>query len=184
MILINKLVNKGIINEEDKDLYKYSFNILKGYIFFAIIVILGNLFTKNFKETSLFLLVFFSLRRHCGGFHFDNKITCMIFSIILTLLIPIIINHIFLTHLQIILLQLLISMILMIFPIIEIPQKSLTTIEKIQYKITSIKFLLLLLFVNCICFIHSFYKISAVLLFSLLVTFLSVLVGYFKYMCI
>ena len=90
MNLIDKLITRGIIRKEDTDLYEYSINILKSYIFFTIIIILANLFTKNFKSTILFLIIFFSLRKYCGGFHFDHKLTCFLFSVVLTILIPII----------------------------------------------------------------------------------------------
>lgn len=182
MNLINKLVTKRIINKEDTDLYEYSFNILKSYIFFAMIVVLGNLFTKNFGTTILFLIIFFSLRKYCGGFHFNHKLTCYAFSIILTLLVPVISNHIFIARLHIILLQLFISVMLIFFPIIEIPQKNLTTDEKKHYKVASIKILIILLIINCICLLFYFYKICIIFLISLLVTFLSVLFGFLKYM--
>ena len=71
---------------------------------------------------------------------------------------------------------------LIFFPIIEIPQKNLTTDEKKHYKVASIKILIILLIINCICLLFYFYKICIIFLISLLVTFLSVLFGFLKYM--
>lgn len=182
MNLIDKLITRGIIKKEDTDLYEYSINILKSYIFFTIIIILANLFTKNFKSTILFLIIFFSLRKYCGGFHFDHKLTCFLFSVVLTILIPIISNYLFMSSLNIIFLQLVISILLICFPIIEIPQKKLIDTEKKHYKLVSIKILFTLFIVNICCLYFKFYKISIIFLISIILSFFSVLFGYFKYM--
>ena len=183
MNLINKLIVEEIINKKDADLYEYSFNILKSYIFFIIIIVIANIFTKKFETTIVFLIIFISLRKYCGGFHFNRKSTCFIFSIILTLLVPIISSQILISNQYIILLlQLFISVILIFFPIIEIPQKNLSYIEKKYYKLRSIKILIILFMINCVCLLFDFYKISIIFLISILITFLSVLFGYLKYM--
>lgn len=182
MKLIDKLVDKNIIKRKDTDLYEYSINILRNYIFFSIIIILGNLFTKNYFTTILFLFLFFSLRKYCGGLHFNHKSICLVFSIIVTLTVPILSNHVFIPSLHIVLLQLILTIILILFPVIEIPQKHITYEENKYYKSVSINLLICIFVINCVCLIFNLYKISNIILFSIVLTLFSVFFGYLKYM--
>lgn len=181
MKLIDILITSKIIKKEDTDLYEYSLTILISYIFFSLLVFLGNLFTKNFITTLLFLIVFFSFRKYSGGLHLESRKICLLFSVFLTILVPYLAESFHLTSPLILVLQLVISFLLSLFPIIETPQKSVSTIEKKVYKQNS---LLILLFIFLMSIVFTYFKMikySIVILFTLLVSLISVLLGFIKY---
>lgn len=134
MGLIDKLISLQIIKKENQDLYEYSLKILKGYIFFLIILILINIYTKNYLLTIVYLICFFSLRRYTGGFHLERKFKCLLFSIFLSVMIPFISEYIFLDKDLLIYVQFIVSLIIVFFPIIDSPQKYVSKLEKKYYK--------------------------------------------------
>lgn len=181
MKLINTLISSGIIKKEDTDLYEYSLTILVSYIFFSLLVFLGNLFTRNFITTFLFLIIFFSFRKYSGGLHLESKKVCLYFSVFLTLLIPSLAEFLHFPAPLVLGIQLVISFLISLFPIIETPQKYVSTAEKKVYK-QKASLILLLIFLANICF--TYFKISEfsmVILFTLLVSLLSILLGFIKY---
>ena len=86
------LINQGV--NPELDIFNYGFNVSIKYFIFLIIALPLSLVFHCFKETIIFLITFISLRQYLGGFHFNNSNTCMFFSIIVTLLIPLLSNNI------------------------------------------------------------------------------------------
>lgn len=181
MKLVNKLISSGIIRKEDTDLYEYAINILKNYILFFLIVLFGNLLTKNYMTTFLFLFVFFALRRYIGGLHLESKKICLFFSLFLTFFIPYLAESLRFTNLTILYSQLIVSFIISIFPIIETPQKHISTIEKKVYKQRSFFILFIIYLLNITLIFLEMIEYSTVILLTLLVSLLSTLLGFIKY---
>lgn len=181
MNLINTLVSLGIVKKEDTDLYEYSLAILINYIFFSLLVFLGNLFTRNFITTFLFLVIFFSLRKYSGGLHLESKKICLLFSVFLTLFIPYVAKFYFLTTPTILGLQLVFSLLISLFPIIDTPQKYISTIEKKMYKQKSLLILLIISIINIICLYLNLFEYSMVILFTSFLSLFSILSGFLKY---
>lgn len=84
--LYSFLLNQGL--EPEYDVFDYGYKILTKYLIFLTIVIPLSILLNNFSETILFLIVFITLRQYLGGIHIENSILCMMFSIIISLLIP------------------------------------------------------------------------------------------------
>lgn len=181
MKLITKLVDLQIIDKKDTDLYEYSINILKGYIFFGFVILLFNLYTKEYKETFLFLLLFFSFRRYCGGLHLNNSLACIFFSIILTITIPFLCSNYSFSPIVIICLQIMLSVFLYFFPIVDNPKKSVTNNQKIIYKKYSRLLIISCFIVNILLIYFNRMEISMTILSTVCVTCISVAFGYIKY---
>lgn len=181
MKLVDKLVYLQIINKEDTDIYEYSVNILKSYIFFSLIIIVANYFTSNYITTIVFLSLFFSLRRYCGGLHLEKTSTCMIFSIVLTLTVPCLCSFFYIYPIQLIFLQIIFSFLLFLMPIIDTPQKTVTDCSKKKYKKISIYIILFYLFLNIISIYLNLEKISMIILLTIICSYISVFLGYIKY---
>lgn len=181
MKVLAKLIDLNIIDKEDNDLYEYSLNITKGYVIFIFIVLVSNFFTKNYINTAMFLLIFFALRRCCGGLHLESVSSCMVLSVFITLLIPILCMTFHLSDIKVIIIQIVVSLFLLMIPIIETPQKSLSNKEKKTYKIQSIYTIVFCLLVN-ICFVYMDLEgVSMVVLLTVVTSYVSVLLGYIKY---
>ncbi|WP_296877205.1 accessory gene regulator B family protein [Thomasclavelia sp.] len=178
MGLIDKLISLQIIKKENQDLYEYSLKILKGYIFFLIILILINIYTKNYLLTIVYLICFFSLRRYTGGFHLERKFKCLLFSIFLSVMIPFISEYIFLGKDLLIYVQFIVSLIIVFFPIIDSPQKYVSELEKKYYKKRVLLVLGLYFFINLL---FDLKKYSIMILFAIITSFFSILFGFIKY---
>lgn len=121
MKLVERFVALNLVEEKDTDLYEYSINILRGYIFFVILVFIGNIFTMNLVETIVFLFLFFNLRRFCGGVHLQNSFFCLILSTLIVLIIPEFSKQLSISYEFGIFLQLLFSIFIYFIPTIETP---------------------------------------------------------------
>lgn len=72
----------------EKDVFAYGFITFLNYLAYLIFLIPIALILNLIKGVLSFLIFFIPLRRYIGGYHFNSKILCFIFSIIFTLSIP------------------------------------------------------------------------------------------------
>lgn len=181
MLIINKLIKMGIIKKEDTDIYEYSINILKNYIFFLLIVFICNLITKNMINTILFLSLFFTLRRYCGGIHFNNSLTCIIVSVLFSVLVPLSCRILILHGNTILLFQSICSLFIVICPIVDNPNKVVSKENKKYYKRKSIVYIILYLVLSFILLFFQMKEKSMIILLVLISTLVTSWLGYFKY---
>lgn len=74
-------ISNRIINEEDKEVYEYSLELLLSAVLnFAAVIILA-VCTGKILEASLFVLGFVPLRALAGGYHAKNHFRCFIILI-------------------------------------------------------------------------------------------------------
>lgn len=76
--LADFLCNKGIISEEDKEIYVYGYEMIITTILGAILVFAIALITGRFAEAFCFFMVFVITRQFCGGYHSKTRIMCSI----------------------------------------------------------------------------------------------------------
>lgn len=147
------LLNQGI--EPEYDVFDYGYKIFTKYLTFLIIIIPLSLLFNIFIETIVFLAVFISLRQYLGGIHIDNSFLCMFFSIIISLLIPIIARLLKNINLPSFIIVFIISEIsILILGPIDHKNKRLSSIEKKYFKRKS--FLIILLYFFICCFLYFF----------------------------
>lgn len=80
------LLQEKIITADEKDTYKYGFEITIANMINGLIVLSVGLGLNMLAEAILFYLVFVSLRFFCGGYHADSYIKCF-FSFELTTIV-------------------------------------------------------------------------------------------------
>jgi len=73
-------ISNRIINEEDKEVYEYSLELLLSAVLNFSAVIILAVCTGKIMEASLFVLGFVPLRTLAGGYHAKNHFRC--FSIL------------------------------------------------------------------------------------------------------
>lgn len=131
-LLYEYLTDHGTKIELDVFLYGYdaALNYLLYMMFtFPIALILGETI-----EVLVFLFFFIPLRRYIGGYHFNSKVLCLIFSVFFSLIIP----YLAITFGQIhfyFRIIILIIMIIITFKIkaVDHPNKRISVVEKLVY---------------------------------------------------
>ena len=80
----------GIIPENEKEVYSYSFEILFSTIINFLALLIISIISHTFLETMLYILGFVPLRQITGGYHAKNHVRCfliLMFSYTLFLII-------------------------------------------------------------------------------------------------
>lgn len=77
------LIAQSIIHANDKELYIYGLNKLKGIIINVFMTVMIGFLLDMVIESILFLIVYISLRRYVGGYHAPGPVTCFILSTVL-----------------------------------------------------------------------------------------------------
>ena len=182
MRFVSKLIDLKIIDKENKDIYEYGFNSLIHYIFFAFLLILSNLLvTHELINTIIFLLLFFNIRRYCGGIHFNNQYVCFIGSLLFSLVIPYFCSHFKFYNDYILIIEICFSIMLCFLPIVDHPNKPVDDRLKRIYH----RYIIVFLVIYMMFSVLSLYFKNIVLFYLILTAILSnavfVLLGYLKY---
>lgn len=74
------LINKEIINLNDREIYEYSFEVIISDIMYLFIAITTALITNTMIEEFIFLIGFLSIRKYAGGFHANTYTMCHFLS--------------------------------------------------------------------------------------------------------
>jgi len=136
--LTDRLITKGVITQENKDIYIYGFQLSISFLLSTISIILIGLLIGRLSETALFLIIYILLRSYSGGYHANSYIACfaitigVYFSVILLseLISVNTISYIILSIIGIVLLALL-------APVRNI-HKKISSKDGIKYKIISL----------------------------------------------
>lgn len=78
--LTDYVIQKGMVKEEDRELYKYGFTMTIEVGLFVLSSLLVSLYLHMFMEGMLFFLIFAPLRSYAGGLHLDRFHSCFILS--------------------------------------------------------------------------------------------------------
>jgi accessory gene regulator B len=71
-------ISNQIIQEEDKEVYEYSFELLLSTLFNLVVVIAIAIVTRRVLEALLFVLGFVPLRSFAGGYHASTHFRCFL----------------------------------------------------------------------------------------------------------
>lgn len=74
-------VLKGLIREDEKEIYDYCFEILLSTVANSIIIITLSILNHAVIDTCWFMMGFIMIRITAGGFHADTHIRCMLLLI-------------------------------------------------------------------------------------------------------
>lgn len=78
--IIDKLISKGNITEDERELYIYGLFISISHLMYLILAIVFGLIFKCFLESVIFYIVFQFIRMYAGGYHAATETRCEILS--------------------------------------------------------------------------------------------------------
>jgi len=87
------LINKHIVDADDRDVYEYGFHIFYSNVLLALFVGIISVILKQLPQTVVFYFVFILLRNTAGGYHANTQHRCFFISAIIWLLSLCIINQ-------------------------------------------------------------------------------------------
>lgn len=74
--ITDSLIDKNIVAEEDKIVYRYSIEVFLSDIFYLLIAFFTALITQSLAASIAFFLGFLSLRKFSGGYHAKTYLRC------------------------------------------------------------------------------------------------------------
>lgn len=75
------LLQKGVIDSEDTDIYQYGFEILMDSVLETLFLLIFGIVFGKLIETVVFVLSFAMLRRYTGGYHTSTKTRCVFMTV-------------------------------------------------------------------------------------------------------
>ena len=79
-ILTDYVIQKGMVKEEDRELYEYGFTMTIEVGLFVLSCLFVSLYLHMLMEGILFFLIFAPLRSYAGGLHLDKFHSCFVLS--------------------------------------------------------------------------------------------------------
>lgn len=79
-VLTDYVIQKGMVKEEDRELYEYGFTMTIEVGLFVLSCLFVSLYLHMLMEGILFFLIFAPLRAYAGGLHLDKFHSCFILS--------------------------------------------------------------------------------------------------------
>lgn len=83
---VDYLLNKHVIEEDDRDVYEYGFHALYNNIIDISSIIIISIFFNQVLQTILYHISYIILRNTAGGYHAKTHIRCFIMSTVIWLL--------------------------------------------------------------------------------------------------
>lgn len=77
------LCARGVVEEEEKELYTYGYEIILENIGKTILLLIAGGIVHKFVATCIFVVGFVSLRSSCGGYHAKKAWQCDILTVLL-----------------------------------------------------------------------------------------------------
>ena len=79
--LADRLLIKGAIIPENKDIYVYGLQLFISFLFSSLSIILIGLLIGKLLVTTTFLIIYILLRSYSGGYHANSYIACFAITI-------------------------------------------------------------------------------------------------------
>lgn len=77
------LIENCIVNEQEREMNIYGLEIIFGKLLVYGSLIMFSVIQKNTIQTLFFMISFFSLRGHTGGFHAKSRTACYFMTVII-----------------------------------------------------------------------------------------------------
>lgn len=79
-LLTDKMLQKGSITKEDRELYVYGFFMLLSHLLYLVLICIMGLILGCVPESLVFYVAFQFIRRYAGGYHAKTETRCEIMS--------------------------------------------------------------------------------------------------------
>ncbi len=137
---ISFMCENKFVEDEKRELYEYAAKLfLSSILHFGTILLIG-LIMSMVKECFVMFAVFFLVRRYAGGFHASTPTRCYIFSVVANFLMLLAIKVLSDCACDVAFYCILgiSELVIMVVPVIESPEKPLSSKEKKVFKVISV----------------------------------------------
>lgn len=78
--LTDYIIGKGMIEDDDREIYEYGFQIATEVGLFILFCLVTTLHLHMYMEAIMFFIIFVPLRSYAGGLHLEKYHSCLILS--------------------------------------------------------------------------------------------------------
>ena len=185
--LIEFFVSNDLIKNEDKEIYKYAFNIiLSSLIHIATVMIIGLCFNL-FIESLAFYFSFIAIRKFAGGYHAKTPVRCYAVSVISSIIVLCLIKlsnsvcFIF-TYVLIVLELFSVVLILLISPL-DTENNPLNSREKKSYKMLAALISTCIFTISTLCVFTGCRNIGLSMICAIIMSAIVLLMRKFQIIC-
>ena len=136
-ILTQKCINRGLIQEEEREIYEYGFDVTIYTIWSTAVLFLIGLVLRQFLASLIIVLGFYTFQTTGGGYHAKTHLKCLL-TMIVGLLVGL--SFVFFKNNHFILWTLLgvSALLLLLFPLVLHPNKAYLETERKRLTIRSV----------------------------------------------
>lgn len=87
------LVNSGVVEEDEMELYSYGCSLLIKKIIHTTLILTIGVVTNQFLSMLIFLLTYIVIREYSGGYHAKTELGCYICTISVTVSVEVLFNR-------------------------------------------------------------------------------------------
>ena len=91
---IEMLMRKNNIDIQDTEIFEYGLSLLVNYTVTALAILTVSIYFKITLDILVFCTSFLILRSSTGGYHAESRFLCFLFSLAVTVLIPLALNRV------------------------------------------------------------------------------------------
>ena len=160
--LTNKLLSNGYLAAAEKEEISYGLFTFFSRCFFLLICIFFGFLFHCFFESLAYYFTFLFVKKYAGGYHASTELKCIIISstsILLSVLCIYVCKLVSTIYCIPCLVSIVAGCIICVFAPVEVKEKQLTTEEKKQFRFYSIIRVILVLFIEGICYYFSVFDI-------------------------
>ena len=85
--IVLKQIKKGLLSEDDQELYAYGYEVLLNQVANLLMAILIGAIFSAWIEIIIFMIIYLPIRSYCGGYHASTNARCILVSSLLLLLV-------------------------------------------------------------------------------------------------
>ena len=161
--LTNKLISKGSITENERELYIYGFFMLLSHIMYFVLACIFGMLFKCFIESIIFYIAFQFIRRYAGGYHAKTETRCEILSTlsILCCIVLIKLSKMYDIRIALLSISLVFAVLIFILCPLDTPEKPLSDKEYKYFRKISWIILSLIIVAIIVSFIFKFNVVFA-----------------------
>ena len=175
---VNNLIVKGIIKDEDKEIYSYGFRQMLVIILNLFTVLVLGIIFNQLIESILFMITYIPIRVYAGGYHARTHIRCYIFSFIMLLVVLYILKiQLISALLTVLILTLISSFTIILLAPIEDENKPLDELETKIYSKRAKRNLLLVILLLCLMLILNKFNLATCICISLVCNIFMLILG-------
>lgn len=164
----------------DEDLFYYGWANFIHYFVYLFFTFILAFYCNCFKQTIIFLVLYIPLRRYIGGFHFSSNIICIFFSILVSIIPPLLSKHLFINFKLVILTSLILLIETFLIAPVDHKNKRLTNNQINLYKKKSIIIEFLYIGLTIVSYKYSTHILINIIFSVIIISLISLSISYIK----